>query len=75
MWDALEETEWWPEWWRGVERVTELEPQQRHLIAWRSRIPYELEFEFEFDVQERDPPCSMFGHARRARTVANDRSP
>ena len=62
VWDALQEAERWPEWWRGVQRVTELAPQQRYLIAWRSRIPYELEF--EFDVQEREPPCSMFGHAR-----------
>jgi hypothetical protein len=45
-----------------VERVTELEPDSRYLIAWRSRIPYTLEFEFA--VKEMDEPCSMFGEAR-----------
>jgi hypothetical protein len=44
-----------------VERVTVLSPDRRYLIAWRSRIPYELEF--EFDVQELDAPRSMKGEA------------
>ena len=61
MWEALRDAERWPEWWRGVERVTELTPERRYLIAWRSRIPYELEFEFE--VLELDPPSSMSGKA------------
>jgi hypothetical protein len=38
-----------------------LSPDERYLIAWRSRIPYELEFEFE--VLELDPPCCMAGAA------------
>jgi len=38
-----------------------LSPDERYLIAWRSRIPYELEFEFE--VLELDPPCCMSGTA------------
>ena len=57
----LRDAERWPDWWRGVQRVTVLAPEQRYLIAWRSRIPYELEF--EFDVQEIDPPCCMIGEA------------
>jgi hypothetical protein len=44
-----------------VERVTELEPDERYLIAWRSRIPYELEF--EFTVRDLDEPRSMRGEA------------
>jgi hypothetical protein len=44
-----------------VERVTELTPEERYRIAWRSRIPYELEFEFA--VRTIDPPCCMVGHA------------
>jgi hypothetical protein len=44
-----------------VQRVTTLEPDERYLIAWRSRIPYELEF--EFTVRELDEPCSMSGEA------------
>jgi uncharacterized protein YndB with AHSA1/START domain len=61
IWEALRDAERWPEWWRGVERVTVLSPDRRYLIAWRSRIPYELEF--EFDVQELDAPRSMKGEA------------
>jgi hypothetical protein len=44
-----------------VQRVTELVPDERYVIAWRSRIPYELEF--EFTVRETDAPCSMIGDA------------
>jgi hypothetical protein len=44
-----------------VERVTVLEPDERYRIAWRSRIPYELEF--EFTVQELDEPRCMKGVA------------
>ena len=38
-----------------------LEPDERYRIAWRSRIPYELEF--EFTVREMDEPRSMSGEA------------
>jgi hypothetical protein len=44
-----------------VERVAELVPEERYRISWRSRIPYELEFEFA--VSEIDAPCCMVGHA------------
>ena len=57
----LRDAERWPEWWRGVERVTVLEPDERYRIAWRSRIPYELEFEFA--VLELDEPRLMSGEA------------
>ena len=61
VWGALRSAERWPEWWRGVERVTVLAPDERYLIAWRSRVPYELEFEFAVD--ELDEPRSMSGEA------------
>ena len=57
----------WPQWWRGVERVAELAPGDarrvgsRYRIAWRSRIPYELEF--DFTVHTVDEPCCMAGQA------------
>jgi hypothetical protein len=41
--------------------VTVLAPDERYLIAWRSRIPYDLEFEFV--VREMDAPRSMRGDA------------
>ena len=64
MWWVLREAERWPEWWRGVERVTVLAPDERYRIAWRSRVPYELEFDFE--VIDLDEPRSMRGVASGA---------
>ena len=61
VWWALRDAERWPEWWRGVQRVIVLEPDERYRIAWRSRIPYELEF--EFTVRELNEPLSMSGDA------------
>jgi hypothetical protein len=66
-WGVLEDPLRWPEWWRGVVRVTELDGGDaqrvgsRYRIAWRSRIPYELEF--DFTVGRVDPPCCMAGAA------------
>jgi hypothetical protein len=67
-WEVLQEPLSWPEWWRGVERVTELAAGDgrrvgsSYRIAWRSRIPYELEF--DFTVRRVDSPCCMAGDAR-----------
>jgi uncharacterized protein YndB with AHSA1/START domain len=66
-WEALQDAERWPEWWRGVERVTLLDPGDdgrvgsRYRIAWRSRIPYELEF--DFTVRHLEAPRVMEGDA------------
>lgn len=59
VWDAIYDSERWPQWWRGVERVVELAPGdenglgQRAAYTWRSRLPYELTFEVELTRQER----------------------
>ena len=45
-----------------MERVIELAPDEHYRIAWRSRIPYDLEFEFV--VHDLDEPSSMKGEAR-----------
>jgi uncharacterized protein YndB with AHSA1/START domain len=51
VWDAIHASERWPEWWKGVERVVELEPGDDDGLGsvsrytWRSRLPYELSFE------------------------------
>jgi uncharacterized protein YndB with AHSA1/START domain len=50
VWEAVYDSESWPEWWRGVERVVELEPGDEEGVGqvgrytWRSRLPYELTF-------------------------------
>jgi uncharacterized protein YndB with AHSA1/START domain len=51
VWDAIYESERWPEWWRGVEEATRLadgEPDgtgQVGRYVWRSRLPYPVRFE------------------------------
>ena len=66
-WEVLHDTVRWPEWWRGVVSVKELEPGDenhvggRYRIAWRSRLPYPLEFEFA--VSEAERPALMAGTA------------
>jgi hypothetical protein len=44
-----------------VVRVAQVEPRTRYEIAWRSRIPYDLEF--EFTVLDQNPPHAMGGRA------------
>ena len=52
VWEVLEDPLRWPEWWRGVVRVSEVaggderRVGSRYRIVWRSRVPYELEFDF-----------------------------
>jgi hypothetical protein len=66
-WEVLEDVERWQEWWRGVERVSLVAPGDDgplgccYRIAWRSRIPYELEF--DFTVHRVEAPRLMQGTA------------
>ena len=63
----IEDAVRWPEWWRGVVRVDELDAGgpgregARFAVTWRSRLPYPLGF--EFTVERVDPPCRMEGSA------------
>ncbi len=67
-WEVLQDAVRWPEWWSGVVSVDELDPGGenhvggRYRIAWRSRVPYPLEF--EFGVDEVESPRLMAGTAR-----------
>lgn len=67
VWDVLEDTLRWPEWWRGVVRVEQRRAPavngegSRHLVEWRSRVPYSVSFEFEVERVER--PALMEGLA------------
>jgi uncharacterized protein YndB with AHSA1/START domain len=51
VWEALYDSERWPEWWRGVQAVRVLEPGDADRVGeltrytWRSRLPYSLEFD------------------------------
>jgi uncharacterized protein YndB with AHSA1/START domain len=50
VWDAIWDSERWPEWWRGVtaaENVAEGDETgvgQVGLYSWRSKLPYDLDF-------------------------------
>jgi uncharacterized protein YndB with AHSA1/START domain len=51
VWDAIYESERWPEWWPGVKATEELEPGDERGVGrlgryeWRSGLPYDLTFE------------------------------
>jgi uncharacterized protein YndB with AHSA1/START domain len=50
VWDAIYESERWPEWWHGVlesEKLKEGDEQgvgQEGRYVWKSKLPYKLEF-------------------------------
>ena len=66
-WEAIHASEEWPRWWRGVERVVELEPGddegvgQLARYTWKSKLPYELAFDMRTTRVER--PHLMEGQA------------
>lgn len=51
VWDLVYHSRDWPGWWKGVERVEELEPGDAHHIGslhrytWKSKLPYRLKFD------------------------------
>jgi uncharacterized protein YndB with AHSA1/START domain len=67
VWEAIHDSERWPQWWKGVERVVELEPGDQDgrgaltRYTWRSRLPYELEFDMRVTRVER--PFLLEGEA------------
>lgn len=67
VFDAIWESERWPEWWRGVEEAVETDPGtacgvgRRGRYEWRSAIPYAVRFEVVSTVVER--PRLLSGEA------------
>ena len=59
VWEAIYDSEAWPGWWRGVERVSVVVPGEESGLgqvgryAWRSKLPYDLEFEMRTTRVER----------------------
>jgi uncharacterized membrane protein len=59
VWDAIKDSESWPEWWKGVIRVEELKSGDPdglgaiHRSTWKSALPYTLEFNSEIMRIER----------------------
>jgi uncharacterized protein YndB with AHSA1/START domain len=50
VWDAVYDSERWPEWWRGVEQAEKLEEGdetgvgQYGRYVWKAKLPYRVEF-------------------------------
>ncbi len=67
VFEVLHESERWPEWWDGLERVVKLEEGDADgrgslgLYTWRSVMRYRLEFEMRITRVER--PYRMDGEA------------
>jgi len=67
VWEAIEDATDWPEWWRGVESVEELDGGDgsrvgsRYRVRWRSFVPYSVGFDFE--VERVELPTLMSGRA------------
>jgi uncharacterized protein YndB with AHSA1/START domain len=67
VWEAIHDSESWPQWWHGVARVVELEPGDERGIGqvgrytWKSRLPYELSFDVKTLRKER--PHLLAGEA------------
>jgi hypothetical protein len=67
VWDVISASDRYPEWWKGVRKVTELEPGGEHglgalqRLQWRSKLPYTLEFDMR--VTRSEPPYLLEGHA------------
>jgi len=59
VWQAIYETERWPEWWKGVKVAERLHAAHDrgddpgdgvgsiHRYVWRSRLPYDIEFRMQ----------------------------
>ncbi len=67
VWDLISSSERYPEWWKGVRSVTELEPGGVNGVGtlsrleWRSKLPYSLEFDMR--VTRSEPPYLLEAHA------------
>ena len=67
IWDAIYESERWPEWWKGVEEATKLEEGDEAGIGqfgryvWKAKLPYRVEFTIRTTRVER--PHLLEGNA------------
>ena len=67
VWDAIYDSDSWPEWWRGIKSTKRLADGdengigQRGIYEWRARIPYTVQFEIVSTIVER--PYRLGGEA------------
>jgi polyketide cyclase/dehydrase/lipid transport protein len=66
VWDVVSASDRYPEWWKGVRSVTELEPGGENGVGalsrfeWRSKLPYSLRFDMR--VTRSQPPHLIEAH-------------
>ena len=59
VWDAIYDSDSWPEWWRGIESTERLSDGDEHglgqrgVYRWRARMPYTVRFEIVSTIVER----------------------
>jgi uncharacterized protein YndB with AHSA1/START domain len=67
VWDVIYASERYPDWWKGVRKVTQLERGGEHGVGalwrleWRSRMPYTLEFDLR--ITRSEPPHLLAAQA------------
>ena len=67
VWDAIYDSERWPEWWHGVEEASRIAGGDERGIGqvgsyvWRSRLPYPVRF--QITTTRVDPPRLLEGDA------------
>jgi len=67
VWDVISASDRYPEWWKGVRTVTELEPGGENGVGalvrleWRSWLPYSLQFDLR--VTRSEPPYLLEAQA------------
>jgi uncharacterized protein YndB with AHSA1/START domain len=67
VFDAIDDAARWPEWWKGVRAAELLDDGDENKIGrlwrlvWRSKLPYDLEFESR--ITRREPPYLLEGSA------------
>ena len=67
VWDVISASDRYPEWWKGVRRVIELEPGGANGLGalvgfeWRSRLPYSVRFDLR--VTRCEPPYLLEAQA------------
>ncbi len=63
VWEEIFHAERWPRWWKGLERVEELEPGDAHRVGcvrrfvWKGRLPYMLVVDMQ--VTRVEPPILL----------------
>jgi uncharacterized protein YndB with AHSA1/START domain len=67
VWDAIHHSERWPQWWKAVESVVELQKGDSTGVGslrrytWRGALPYRLSFDMR--TTQVEPPVRLEGRA------------